>query len=169
MQLTRRHSFPPGSWLIRITMLVSVPVVCPRHCGSNGSGHNHRCRAGQDWSGGTRRGGRTDEYRYRPCPQRHYRRLRGGYFFSPVKIGNDTLSASLPASPPRSQDNVHLSIQQRLEVNLQLQPGAAHQDTAAQVGLGGIPLRCTAILPAPVLAALCPGRILAASVTTPAS
>src|SRR5689334_14516075 len=51
----------------------------------------------------------------------------GGYTFSPVKIGNYKLSAKAAGFSIAVQDNVHLSIQQRLEVNLQLKPGTATQ------------------------------------------
>ena len=49
----------------------------------------------------------------------------GVYTFSPIKIGNYTLSASAPNFETTTQTNLHLSIQQRLSVVITLKPGAA--------------------------------------------
>jgi len=51
----------------------------------------------------------------------------GIYVFSPVKIGNYTVSASAPNFATTTQTNLHLNIQQRLNVELTLQPGAASE------------------------------------------
>jgi hypothetical protein len=51
----------------------------------------------------------------------------GNYIFSPLKIGNYTLSASAPGFQTTSQENVHLDIQQRLNIVLTLKPGAASE------------------------------------------
>ena len=49
----------------------------------------------------------------------------GVYVFSPVKIGNYKVSASAPNFETTTQTNMHLNIQQRLNVVLVLKPGAA--------------------------------------------
>src|SRR5579883_2046430 len=49
----------------------------------------------------------------------------GVYTFSPVKIGNYQVSASAPGFQTTTQSNLHLDVQQRLAVNVQLKPGAA--------------------------------------------
>jgi hypothetical protein len=49
----------------------------------------------------------------------------GVYVFSPVKIGNYKLSAGAPNFETTTQTNLHLSIQQRLNVVVTLKPGAA--------------------------------------------
>jgi len=51
----------------------------------------------------------------------------GVYIFSPVKIGNYTLSASAPGFATTTRRNLHLDLQQRLDVDLPLQPGATSQ------------------------------------------
>jgi hypothetical protein len=48
----------------------------------------------------------------------------GAYIFSPVKIGNYKLSASAPGFQTTSQQNLHLDLQQSLNVVLKLHPGA---------------------------------------------
>lgn len=50
----------------------------------------------------------------------------GNYTFSPLKIGNYKLSASAPGFQT-SQENVHVDIQQRLNIDLTLKPGAASE------------------------------------------
>src|SRR5579863_1326238 len=45
----------------------------------------------------------------------------GVYVFSPVKIGNHEVSASAPGFQTTLQQNVHVDIQQRLNINIQLQ------------------------------------------------
>jgi Carboxypeptidase regulatory-like domain len=47
----------------------------------------------------------------------------GVFVFSPLKIGNYTVSASAKGFQTVSHENLHLDIQQRLNVNLTLQPG----------------------------------------------
>lgn len=47
----------------------------------------------------------------------------GAYTFSPVKIGNYKISVSAPGFATTTQQNVHLDVQQRLAVNIQLKPG----------------------------------------------
>jgi hypothetical protein len=48
----------------------------------------------------------------------------GIYTFSPIKIGNYTVSATAQGFQTTTQENVHLDVQQRLSVNLTLKPGA---------------------------------------------
>jgi hypothetical protein len=50
----------------------------------------------------------------------------GNYIFSPLKIGNYKVSATAPGFQT-SQENVHLDIQQRLNVVLALKPGAVSE------------------------------------------
>src|SRR5580692_11594390 len=52
----------------------------------------------------------------------------GVYVFSPVKIGNYQVSASAPGFETTSQQNVRVDIQQRLNVDLKLRPGAATEN-----------------------------------------
>ncbi|MFT4113792.1 carboxypeptidase regulatory-like domain-containing protein [Silvibacterium sp.] len=49
----------------------------------------------------------------------------GVYVFSPIKIGNYTISAGAQGFETTTQENVHLDLQQRLSVNISLKPGAA--------------------------------------------
>jgi hypothetical protein len=49
----------------------------------------------------------------------------GIYVFSPVKIGNYKVSASAPGFETTTQTNLHLNLQQRLNVVVTLNPGAA--------------------------------------------
>ncbi len=49
----------------------------------------------------------------------------GVYTFSPVKIGNYQVSVTAPGFQTTTQANLHLDVQQRLAVNVQLQPGEA--------------------------------------------
>ena len=51
----------------------------------------------------------------------------GIYVFSPVKIGNYQVTASAPNFETTTQTNLHLNIQQRLNVVIALKPGAATQ------------------------------------------
>jgi hypothetical protein len=51
----------------------------------------------------------------------------GIYVFSPVKIGNYTISATAANFETQKQENLHLSLQQRLNVNLTLKPGSTTQ------------------------------------------
>ncbi|HET7102759.1 MAG TPA: TonB-dependent receptor [Terracidiphilus sp.] len=51
----------------------------------------------------------------------------GVYVFSPVKIGNYSVTASAPGFATTTQTNLHLSLQQRLNVVVTLQPGATTQ------------------------------------------
>ena len=48
----------------------------------------------------------------------------GVFVFSPVKIGNYKLSASAPSFQTTVRENLHLDIQQRMNVTLALKPGA---------------------------------------------
>ncbi len=48
----------------------------------------------------------------------------GVYVFSPVKIGNYSVTASSPGFETTTQTNLHLSLQQRLNVVVTLKPGA---------------------------------------------
>lgn len=49
----------------------------------------------------------------------------GVYTFSPIKIGNYSVSGTATGFSTTTQQNVHLDVQQRLAVNLQLKLGAA--------------------------------------------
>jgi len=49
----------------------------------------------------------------------------GIYVFSPIKIGNYSVSASAAGFQTTTQTNLHLSLQQRLNVVIPLKPGAA--------------------------------------------
>ncbi len=51
----------------------------------------------------------------------------GIYTFSPIKIGNYRLSATARGFQTTTQENVHLDVQQRLNVGLVLQPGEVSQ------------------------------------------
>ena len=51
----------------------------------------------------------------------------GVYVFSPVKIGNYKVSASAPSFETTTQTNLHVSIQQRLNVVISLKPGATSE------------------------------------------
>ncbi len=51
----------------------------------------------------------------------------GVYTFSPIKIGNYRVSATAPGFETTSQDNLHLNMQERLNVVLNLKPGAVSQ------------------------------------------
>ncbi len=51
----------------------------------------------------------------------------GVYVFSPVKIGNYRVSAAAPGFQTTVQENVHLDVQQRLNVALILKPGSVSQ------------------------------------------
>jgi hypothetical protein len=48
---------------------------------------------------------------------------RGEYVFSPIKIGNYTVSASAPGFETTTQENVRVNIQDRLSVDITLKPG----------------------------------------------
>lgn len=61
----------------------------------------------------------------------------GVYVFSPVKIGNYTVTANAPGFQTTLQQNVHLDMQQRLNLNLTLQPGAVSESVTVS---GGTPL-----------------------------
>ena len=119
--------FPLGSWLIRITLLIgvlsSLPVAVLAQMDQGTITGTVLDNTGAAVPGaavsltsvdtGLTLNSTTDG--------------SGGYTFSPVKIGNYKLSAKAGGFSIAVQDNVHLSIQQRLEVNLQLKPGTATQ------------------------------------------
>lgn len=48
----------------------------------------------------------------------------GVYVFSPIKIGNYKITATAPGFETTTQENLHLNIQQRLNVVIKLKPGA---------------------------------------------
>ena len=52
----------------------------------------------------------------------------GEFVFSPIKIGNYRLSATAAGMQTVTQENLHIDLQQRLSVNLQLQPGAVNEN-----------------------------------------
>jgi hypothetical protein len=51
----------------------------------------------------------------------------GVFVFSPLKIGNYTITVSAPGFETVTRENLHLDIQQHLNVNLTLPPGAVSQ------------------------------------------
>jgi hypothetical protein len=51
----------------------------------------------------------------------------GVYTFSPIRIGNYTVSATAKGFQTTTQQNAHVDVQQRLSVNLALQPGSVSQ------------------------------------------
>jgi Carboxypeptidase regulatory-like domain/TonB-dependent Receptor Plug Domain len=51
----------------------------------------------------------------------------GIYVFSPLKIGNYKVSASAPEFQTTTRENLHLDIQERLNIPLRLQPGSVKQ------------------------------------------
>jgi hypothetical protein len=51
----------------------------------------------------------------------------GEFVFSPIKIGNYTLSASAPGMQTTTRQNIRVDIQQRLLIDIQLQPGSISQ------------------------------------------
>lgn len=51
----------------------------------------------------------------------------GIFTFSPIKIGNYTISASAPGFATVMQQHLHLNVQQRLNVPLSLKPGTVNQ------------------------------------------
>lgn len=58
----------------------------------------------------------------------------GVYVFSPIKIGDYTLSASAPGFSTTKQQNLHVDIQQRLNIDLKLQPGATSETVTVTTG-----------------------------------
>ena len=52
---------------------------------------------------------------------------RGNYIFSPIKIGNYSVSAAASGFETTTQENVHLNIQDRLSIELTLKPGSAKE------------------------------------------
>ncbi len=53
---------------------------------------------------------------------------KGTYFFSPVKIGSYSVSATAPGFKAATQDHLVLSAQQRLNIELKLTPGAQSEN-----------------------------------------
>jgi len=51
----------------------------------------------------------------------------GNYTFSPIKIGNYTVSVSVNGFQTLTRENLHVDAQQRLEVNLPLTPGSVSE------------------------------------------
>jgi hypothetical protein len=51
----------------------------------------------------------------------------GEYVFSPIKIGNYTVSASAPGFETTTQENVHVDVQDRLNIDILLKPGGVNQ------------------------------------------
>ncbi|HEV2576309.1 MAG TPA: TonB-dependent receptor [Acidobacteriaceae bacterium] len=51
----------------------------------------------------------------------------GNYFFSPIKIGNYTVSASAPGFQTTEEKNVAVHVQDRLNIPLHLQPGKVNE------------------------------------------
>jgi hypothetical protein len=49
---------------------------------------------------------------------------RGVYFFSPIKIGNYSVSVTATGFKETTQENLHVDVQQRLNVSLTLTPGS---------------------------------------------
>ena len=52
---------------------------------------------------------------------------RGVYFFSPIKIGDYTVSATAPGFKEITQEHLHVNLQQRLNVNLTMIAGSQSQ------------------------------------------
>ncbi len=52
---------------------------------------------------------------------------KGEYSFSPIKIGNYTVSASAPGFETTTQENVVVNIQDRLNIDITLKPGGANE------------------------------------------
>jgi hypothetical protein len=52
---------------------------------------------------------------------------RGEYSFSPIKIGNYTVSATAPGFETTTQENVRVNIQDRLNIDIVLKPGAVKE------------------------------------------
>ncbi len=52
---------------------------------------------------------------------------KGEYGFSPIKIGNYTVSATAPGFETTTQENVHVDIQDRLNIPIGLKPGGAKE------------------------------------------
>jgi hypothetical protein len=52
---------------------------------------------------------------------------KGEYVFSPIKIGNYTVSASAAGFETTTQENVHVNIQDRLSIDIALRPGGAKE------------------------------------------
>ncbi len=51
----------------------------------------------------------------------------GVYFFSPIKIGDYSISATAPGFKEINQEHLHVDVQQRLNVNLSMIPGSQSQ------------------------------------------
>ncbi len=52
---------------------------------------------------------------------------KGQYSFSPIKIGNYMLSATAPGFETTNQENVRVNIQDRLNIDITLKPGAVKE------------------------------------------
>jgi hypothetical protein len=52
---------------------------------------------------------------------------KGEYVFSPIKIGNYTVSASAPGFETTTQENIRVNIQDRLSIDISLKPGAVQE------------------------------------------
>ena len=52
---------------------------------------------------------------------------RGEYSFSPIKIGNYTVSATAPGFETTNRENVRVNIQDRLNIDITLKPGGAKE------------------------------------------
>src|SRR5271157_4208983 len=52
---------------------------------------------------------------------------KGEYSFSPIKIGNYTISATAPGFETTNQENVRVNIQDRLSIDISLKPGGAKE------------------------------------------
>jgi len=52
---------------------------------------------------------------------------RGQYDFSPIKIGNYTVSATAPGFETTTQENVRVNIQDRLSIDITLKPGGVRE------------------------------------------
>ena len=49
----------------------------------------------------------------------------GGYTFSPVRIGNYTITVTAKGFTKTTQKNIHVNVAQVVQVNVSLKPGAA--------------------------------------------
>ncbi len=62
----------------------------------------------------------------------------GNYIFSPVKIGNYTISVTAPGFETTTQENVHVDIQQRLNIPIRLQVGSVTSSVTVTEAPGGL-------------------------------
>jgi hypothetical protein len=69
----------------------------------------------------------------------------GSYTFSPIKIGNYTVSAFAPGFQTTTRQNLHVDVQQRLQVNLALSPGQVSQTVTVSGGVALLQTQSSAV------------------------